>query len=446
MKINMPKNAAYIIDKLMEHGFEAYIVGGCVRDSLLGHKPKDWDITTSASPLEVKELFHNTIDTGIQHGTVTVMLDREPYEVTTYRVDGEYADHRRPTEVTFTKCLAEDLLRRDFTINAMAYNDAEGLIDLHHGAEDLEKGIIRCVGVAEQRFDEDALRILRALRFAARFDFEIEEETQKAMVVKKEFLKDISAERIREELTKMLISDHPEMLIRAYELGITALILPEWDLMMETKQNNPHHKYSVGMHTMESMKAIKPTTAMRYTMLLHDAGKPAMKTTDEKGIDHFKKHPLESKEIARKVLRRLKFDNDTIKTVTTLVEWHDWRAPSVDTVKKYTIRKMANRIGIDLLYQLFEVQAADVAGQSEYQKEDKLLIIAETKRQLDEIVEAGDCVNLKQMQLDGKDLIALGVKPGKEMGVILNALLKRVLKNPSLNTKEQLTELAKEMI
>jgi tRNA nucleotidyltransferase (CCA-adding enzyme) len=430
---------------LTDHGYEAYIVGGCVRDALLHVEPKDWDITTSASPEEVKQLFSHTVDTGIEHGTVTVLLDHEPYEVTTYRVDGKYEDHRRPSEVTFTKSLKEDLLRRDFTINAMAYNDQEGLIDLYGGEEDLAKGLIRCVGVANQRFDEDALRILRALRFAARLDFTIEEETRLAMIAKKEFLRQISAERIREELTKILISDHPELLVMAYELGITKIILPEWDEMMETPQNNPHHLYSVGLHSLKGIQQIEPNVHLRYAMLLHDAGKPACKTTDEEGIDHFTKHPLKSKDIAREVLRRLKFDNETVKVVTTLVEWHDWRFMKVIDINKKAVRRLANKIGVDLCYQLFKVQHADIMAQSNYQKKQKLDILEKTKSLLDEIVADQECITLKDLKLNGKDLIAMGVQPGKQIGVILNSLLDLVLEQPELNTEEALAEMAEEM-
>lgn len=446
MKIEMPKNAAWIIDQLMQHGYEAYIVGGCVRDSLLGVVPKDWDITTSASPEEVKELFSHTIDTGIEHGTVTVLLDKEPYEVTTYRIDGKYEDHRRPTKVTFTKSLKEDLLRRDFTINAMAYNEKEGLIDLYGGVEDLKKGLIRCVGIASHRFDEDALRILRALRFAARLNFAIEEETKQAMVEKKEFLKDISAERIREELTKLLVSPHPELLKTAYELGITKVILPEWDRMMETEQVNPHHCYSVGIHTLKGIQRVEATTVLRYTMLLHDTGKPDCKTTDENGIDHFQGHPMRSKEIAAGVMNRLKFDNQTKKQVVTLVEWHDWRFSRKEEINKRGIRRLANKIGVPLCHLLFQVQEADILAQSDYQKEEKLEILAGMKQMLQEVEEAKECLSLKQLEMDGKGLMELGVEPGKEMGRILQELLNHVLENPELNTKEALSALVVEMI
>ncbi len=445
MKINIPKHANFIIHTLQEHGYEAYVVGGCVRDSLLGQKPKDWDITTSASPYEVKELFAHTIDTGLQHGTVTIMMDKEPYEVTTYRMDGDYVDHRRPTEVIFTKSLAEDVLRRDFTINAMAYNDEAGLVDLHHGKEDLEQGIIRCVGVARDRFDEDALRILRALRFAARFDFAIEEETKKAMVEKKAFLKDISAERIREEFTKMITSDHPEIILTAYEMGITKIILPEWDAMMATTQNHPHHMYNVGIHSLTAMQHVANTPVLRYTMLLHDSGKPATKTSDENGIDHFYQHPVISGDITRTVMNRFKFDNATKNQVITLVKWHDWRFMTMDEINKRSIRRLANKIGVENTRLLFQVQKADILSQSMHQRMDKLEILAKTMELFEEIVADMDCLTIKDLAINGGDLIKLGIKPGKHMGEILDMLLYLVLDDPKLNDKALLVQMVTEM-
>ena len=242
MKIKLPDNVKMILDRLHEAGFEAYAVGGCVRDSILGRIPGDWDITTNALPQDTKKLFKRTIDTGIEHGTVTIMVGKEGYEVTTYRIDGKYEDSRHPSEVTFTKNLTEDMKRRDFTINAMAYNDEEGIIDRFGGMEDIEKGLIRCVGNPKERFSEDALRIMRAVRFAAQLNYSIEDETKNAISELADTLKNISAERIQTELVKLLLSDHPERLMTAYELGITKVILPEFDRCMETPQNNPHHK------------------------------------------------------------------------------------------------------------------------------------------------------------------------------------------------------------
>ncbi len=439
MKIQMPEAANYIIQTLMAHGYEAYIVGGCVRDSVLGRTPQDWDITTSATPEQTKALFRRTIDTGIEHGTVTIMMDHVGYEVTTYRVDGKYEDHRRPKEVTFTASLLEDLKRRDFTINAMAYNEQEGLVDIFGGAEDLRRGIIRCVGVPQERFDEDALRILRAVRFAAQLDFEIEAKTRQAIREKAEFLRDISAERIQVELTKLITSDHPECIIDAYELGITAIVLPEFDTMMETPQHTVYHKYDVGRHTVAVMQNIDATPILRWAALLHDSAKPECRTTDEQGVDHFYGHPKAGKAIARRVLRRMKLDNDTIQRVERLVEWHDFGLDG--TVTKKTLRRALNRMGPDLFDDYAKLRRADMLGQSDYMQEKKQQDYQHLLEMYREIREAQECLLIRDLKLDGKDLIAMGVQPGPDMGKILNDLLQQVLEEPQLNTKEKLKEL-----
>ena len=276
IQIQIPEKAKYIIETIQNAGFEAYVVGGCVRDSILGRCPEDWDITTSARPEQVKALFRRTIDTGIQHGTVTVMLDKEGFEVTTYRVDGKYEDSRHPKEVTFTPNLEEDLKRRDFTINAMAYNETEGLIDIFGGLQDIEAKMIRCVGDPEERFGEDALRIMRAIRFSAQLGYEIHEDTEAAIRKLAPTLQKISAERIQVELTKLLISPHPDTLRDAYDMGVTKVILPEFDAMMETPQKHKHHKYNVGEHTIHALIEIAPEKNLRYAMLLHDIGKIAV--------------------------------------------------------------------------------------------------------------------------------------------------------------------------
>ena len=328
MKIQLPEKVNTIISTLQAHGYEAYAVGGCVRDSILGRIPDDWDITTSATPLETKSLFKRTFDTGIEHGTITVLIDKEAFEVTTYRVDGKYEDSRHPSEVTFTRSLSEDLLRRDFTINAMAYNDTEGLVDIFGGMEDLQRKTIRCVGNAKERFGEDALRILRAVRFAAQLGFEIENETQGAIKILAPTLANISAERIQVELIKMLISPNPSLLRTAYELGITKVILPEFVELMKTTQEPPHHIYTVGEHTLKAIELVRPDKVLRLTMLFHDIAKPKMKTIDEKDVAHFKMHDVEGVSMTKAILRRLKFDNDTLGKVTKLVQFHDYRIPA----------------------------------------------------------------------------------------------------------------------
>lgn len=438
INIQLPENVRTIITALQSHGHEAYAVGGCVRDSILGRVPGDWDITTSAMPEETKEIFDRTFDTGIEHGTITVLMGKEGYEVTTYRIDGEYEDSRHPKEVVFTRNLKEDLLRRDFTINAMAYNETDGVVDIFGGMEDLKAGIIRCVGNARDRFSEDALRILRGVRFAAQLGFEIEEETKAGMRELAPTLKNISAERIQTELIKMLVSPRPDMLREAYQLGITKQFLPEFDRMMETEQENPHHIYNVGEHTLHAMCNVEADKVLRFTMLLHDVGKIESKEMDEDGVAHFYMHVTKGQEMAKKILRRLKFDNDTIRRVTHLVEFHDY---SVSTELK-NVRRALNKIGEDYFEDYLKVRRADVNAQSIYKREEKIQDIEDTERLYREIVAKNQCVSLKKLAVTGKDLIDAGMAQGKELGATLQWLLEQVIENPENNTKERLLELA----
>lgn len=441
MKIKLPEKVSWIIEKLQKHGYEAYAVGGCVRDSILGRTPDDWDITTSATPLETKALFSRTFDTGIEHGTITVLLDKDAFEVTTYRVDGEYEDNRHPKEVTFTRCLKEDLLRRDFTINAMAYNDSEGLVDIFGGISDLENKIIRCVGNAHERFSEDALRIMRAVRFAAQLGFEIEEETQKGIVELAPNLKNISAERIQTELIKLLVAPNPGLLRTAYELGITKVMLPEFDDMMQTTQETPHHQYSVGEHTIKAIETVSADKVLRLTMLFHDIAKPMMKTIDEDGVAHFKLHDIKGAEMTKAILRRLKFDNDTLNKVVKLVQFHDYRIPA----EPKKVRRAMNKIGAELFPYYLQVRKADVLAQSMYEREEKLQNIQDMELCYHEILEKQECVSLKELAITGSDLIASGMQPGKKIGMILNALLEIVIEEPEYNTKEKLLQLKNEI-
>ena len=434
MILEIPKNAETILHILENAGYEAYVVGGCVRDSILGRKPDDWDITTSAKPEQVKELFHRTVDTGLQHGTVTVLMEKEGYEVTTYRVDGEYEDGRHPKEVTFTASLEEDLKRRDFTINAMAYNPSGGLVDLFGGLEDIDRKIIRCVGDPLERFTEDALRIMRAVRFSAQLGFSIEEETRKALKVLAPNLKHVSAERIQVELVKLLMSPHPDYLRTAYEAGITAEFLPEFDACMETPQNTPHHCYTVGEHILHSLCYVRADRVLRITMLLHDIGKPAVRKTDENGRDHFKTHGNAGEKMAGQILRRLKFDNDTIAQVTHLIYWHDYRpAP-----EEKAVRRAIHKVGEDLFPLFLKVQRADNLAQSMYLREEKLARIDGVEKLYHEIMEKHQCVSLKTLAVTGRDLIAEGMKPGPQMGAVLQELLEVVLDQPEMNEKEKL--------
>ncbi len=450
MKIQIPEKVNYIIDKLTQNGYEAYVVGGCVRDMVLGRVPEDWDITTSATPEEVKRIFHRTVDTGIIHGTVTVLLDQDHFEVTTYRLDGVYEDNRHPKEVSFTSNLTEDLKRRDFTINAMAYNAKEGFVDLFGGMEDIERGYIRCVGKAEERFEEDALRMLRAIRFSAQLNFKIESSTYEAIKIKKELLRNISAERIRVELMKLLVSDHPDRLRLLYETGITGIVLPEFDKAMVTEQNNIHHIYTVGEHTIRSVCEVagkseenrftpKERAVLRWTMLLHDIEKPNTISIGKDGQYHFYGHQEKGAMTAKEILKRLKFDNETLNAVVHLIRWHDYRF----TLTPTGMRRAASKIGKEYMDLLFEVNRADTSAKNPQLNDKKFKTLEEAKRIYKEIINQQQCVTLKELDINGKELIAAGFKPGKKLGEVLDTLLNMVIEDPSLNRKDILLEIAK---
>ena len=440
MKISLPKDVEYIINTLQRAGYEAYAVGGCVRDTILNREPDDWDITTSAKPMEIKRLFPVTIDTGIQHGTVTVLKNHVGYEVTTYRIDGEYADNRHPKEVIFTANLKEDLLRRDFTINAMAYNHEKGIIDEYGGLDDIRDGIIRCVGNPYDRFSEDALRIMRAVRFSAQLGYRIEEETSKAIIKLSPNLASISAERINTELTKLLLSPNPDYLRDAYRLGITGVVLPELDRCMECEQVNPHHCYSVGEHTLHSLKIVPDDKVLRYTMLFHDFGKPDTQSVGEDGRMHFYGHPAVSERMASDIMHRLKFDNDTMNAVKLLCKNHDLEI----TEDNKHVRRAMNKLGTDNFGKLLMVKRADCMAQSDYKREEKLASLDNLTSIYNEIVNAGECVCMKDLAVCGRDLIDLGIKPGPAMGAILDELLNKVIDDPALNDREVLLEIVKE--
>ena len=436
MKIKLPATVKAVLDSLHAAGYEAYAVGGCVRDSILGRRPDDWDITTSALPEQVKAIFNRTVDTGIAHGTVTVLIGSKAHEVTTYRIDGTYKDGRHPEEVTFTASLPEDQKRREFTINAMAYNEEEGLVDLHGGLEDLQKKMVRCVGDPMERFSEDALRILRAVRFSAQLNFGIDRDTVAGIIRLAPNLSKISAERICTELVKLITSDHPDYLKVAYEAGITRIVLPEFDAMMETPQNNPHHCYTVGEHTLKSMCAVEADRVLRLTMLFHDMGKPSCRTTDAEGIDHFKGHGPVSAEMAGTIMRRLRMDNAAIRKVTTLVRYHDWR---IEPEEK-AVRRAMNKIGTELFPLLIKVQNADTLAQSAEYMTLKLQRIIEVSLISEKILQSRQCVGLKDLKITGQDILALGCRPGPKVGVLLNSALEEVLDDPEKNNREYLLE------
>ena len=434
IKIEMPQHVREIIETLESAGFEAFAVGGCVRDAVLGRVPADWDITTSAMPEEVKALFSRTIDTGIQHGTVTVMKDHVGYEVTTYRIDGEYEDARHPKEVSFTSNLVEDLKRRDFTINAMAYNDRAGIVDEFDGIGDLEKGIIRCVGEPRDRFGEDALRMLRAVRFSAQLGFQIDEATKAAISELAQNLEKISAERIQVELVKLLTSDHPDYLRVAYETGITAVVLPEFDAIMKCEQNDALHKETVGEHTLRSLLQVENDRVLRLTILFHDFGKPLTYSRTEDGITRFFGHPDISADMTKNIMRRLKFDNDTTDKVKKLTAVHDLFIKNAPN----RVRRAMAKVGKELFPYFLKVRRANILAWKEDAQEKALADLTELTDIYEGILERGECVCIKELAVDGKDLLSVGVKQGKQIGEILSDLLETVLEEPQKNTKETL--------
>lgn len=445
MQLLMPEDVRFIIEKLQGEGYEAYAVGGCVRDSYLGLTPHDWDITTNALPQQVKALFRRTIDIGIQHGTVKIMLGDEGYEVTTYRIDGEYEDSRHPKEVIFTAELKEDLRRRDFTINAMAYSEKTGIIDLFGGIEDLKAGIIRAVGNPKERFTEDALRILRALRFSARFGYEIEENTKEAIRELAPTLSKISAERIREELEKLILSDNPDRLVWAYNLGVTKVILPEWDEMMECPQNTPYHIYNVGIHTLKLLEDLacnyddisdEDMRILRIAALFHDVSKPEARTTDGDNVDHFKGHPEKGAIKVKEILRRLKYDNDTIDKVSTLVRYHDERP----ALTYPNVRRLLVKVNPENAEKLIIIKEVDFRAHSDYLLQKRHDEIEGLKKIIHEILSNGDCLAIKDMDISGKDLIKAGIPAGPLLGEKLKDLFEMVLDDPNCNTYSYLIE------
>ena len=438
--IKLPPQVQTALDILNGAGHTAYAVGGCVRDALRGATPHDWDLTTSALPQEMQACFagYHVIETGLQHGTLTVVMDGMPLEITTYRIDGKYTDNRRPDSVTFTVNLRDDLSRRDFTVNAMAYHPSEGIVDLFGGAEDLRFGRIACVGRAQERFAEDGLRILRALRFSSVLDFSIAEETAEAIHLQKGLLCGISAERIYAELTKLICGKGAARILREYA-DVLFEILPELRAMYGFDQQNPHHCYDVYEHTLHVLEAVRPEPILRYSALLHDAGKPAVFTKDERG-GHFYGHAKVSAEIARQTMHRLKSDRKTMDAVLELVVHHD----VVFENPERGIRRMVNRIGFEQTRRLLELHRADVTGQAEYHRAGRIAESAEMLAFLDELERADACLSLEKLAVCGRDVIALGVPQGREVGMILQALLEQVMDSALPNEREALLEAVKQ--
>ncbi|MEE3393603.1 MAG: HD domain-containing protein [Lachnospiraceae bacterium] len=528
VRINIPDDVKFIIRRLKDNGHEAYAVGGCVRDVFLGKDPADWDLTTDADPYVVKDIFHRTIDTGLKHGTVTVMIHGTGYEVTTYRIDGDYTDSRHPENVEFTRDLSEDLKRRDFTINAMAFNDDSGVVDHFNGLKDLDDHIIRCVGDPVERFTEDALRIMRAVRFSCQLGFDIEPATMDAAKEKASELTHISAERIRTELLKSVTAHHPEKLFGYEQAGIFKIVLPELSRAFECPQETEHHIFDAGTHMIMSVinmdfllderepqevrelvkdfypkehlegylkayekarvlfgrvlenicnaaqHAVKDRRSISYnekihdddlngsgadkteeahaisekgrenlcmTMLLHDIAKPVVKTYDEEGHAHFIGHAAVGKDMAEKIMKRLKFDNAAVKDVTHMVEYHDYRTYP----RKKNVRKMIAKIGAEYIRQVFLVQLSDILAQAPELFDDKFTYTLEEYEMAEECI-ALDCpFTIKDLDIDGRILMdELGLK-GPEIGNILNKLLELVLDDPENNRKEILLRKASDI-
>ncbi|MEE1427987.1 MAG: HD domain-containing protein [Acutalibacteraceae bacterium] len=440
--MDMPKNADIAINLLQSAGFEAYAVGGCVRDSLLGKTPNDWDITTSAKPEDMKSVFadFHCIDTGIKHGTVTVVIDGEPLEITTFRLDGEYEDNRHPKSVTFTSNLGADLGRRDFTVNAMAYSKMTGTVDLFGGQNDLKNGIIRCVGDPDRRFNEDALRILRALRFASALDFEIEEKTAQSLLKNRALLGNISEERIAKELLKLVCGKGAKRILTDFA-PVLFEILPELQPMYKNSHDNPHHCYDIYEHTLIAVESIDPEPTLRFAMLLHDCGKPAVKKFDENGVAHFYGHQRISAEISAQILARLKVSNKFRDEILFLVSNHD-RWELYENTEK--MPRYLSKFGLDGVLNLLKVMRADVLAQSpEYRY--RLDQIADAEETAKNLAAQKPCLSLSELQINGRTLMDIGIPQGRKLGAVLAQLLDEVIDGVTKNTQEALTTRAREI-
>ena len=441
-QVQIPGGALCILNALQAAGYDAFIVGGCVRDMLLAVEPHDWDICTSASPAEVKDTLsqYRSLNTGLKHGTVTVMMQDGSYEVTTFRVDGHYSDGRHPDSVTFTRSIEEDLARRDFTINAMAVDPVEDrIIDPYHGQDDLMRGVIRCVGDANRRFQEDALRILRAIRFASRLEYHIDYATQNAMRDNRGLLFRISRERIWDELSKILLTDRGWDYLHSYS-DVLLEFIPEFRGCIGLEQRNAWHCYNVFDHIMMSVSYAPRDLVIRTTMLLHDIGKPAAMTVGEDGRRHFYGHQDISAQRSEAILRRLKCSNQFTRDVVELVKYHDMPvAPSTKA-----IRRSLNLLGPEQLTRLFLVKRADTLAQSEMAQRKKLGEISECEGLLSQVLADQQAFSLKDLAISGKDLIAAGMEQGRGIGEALNRALDAVLDGTAPNEKEALLKIASE--
>ncbi len=441
MNIQLPDYVITALHTLESAGFEGFVVGGCVRDIHLGQTPEDFDITTDATPDEMLQVFADfrIIPTGIKHGTVTVVIDGHNLEVTTYRVDGEYTDNRRPESVTFSRNISEDLARRDFTVNALAYNDNTGVLDLYGGLADLHSGIIRCVGEPDKRFEEDALRIMRAIRFSSVLGFEIEEKTKQSIFKYADRLTSISAERISVELLKLLGGKNVTKILMEYR-DVIAVFIPELKKTFDFDQNNKHHIYTVYDHMAYSVGYAPNEPDVRLALLLHDIGKPDTYFTDKDGVGHFYGHGDVSAEIALPILKRLRLSREMIDTVHTLVKYHDY---PIEPSRKI-VRRRLRKFGEPMLRKLMLVKVGDSKAHNPVYA-DRVNEIDEVNTVIDSVISDGDCFDMKSLKIGGKDLQKLGMKSGPEIGVVLNKLLSEVVDGKLENDFDALRERAKEL-
>lgn len=437
----LPKQVTQALCLLNNQGFDAYLVGGCVRDHLLRLPVHDFDVTTAARPEQIKSVFagFKIVDTGIRHGTVTVMIDDLPLEITTFRQDGHYLDYRRPEKVIFSTSLHDDLARRDFTMNALAYGLETGIQGSFNGYEDLENKIVRAVGDPKQRFAEDALRILRGLRFAAVLDFEIEEQTAMAMREHKELLRNISIERIFIEFKKLLCGHAVARVIAEY-IDVLSVVLPELLPMQAFEQFNPYHHYDVLTHTLKAVEQIEPVPHLRLAALLHDIGKPSTFTRDEDGVGHFYGHMQVSCEIADTILCRLHADNYTRDKVLKMVKYHDVQI----IAEEKHVKRWLNRLGVEDFFELLQVKRSDMIAQKGDINDPRQATLLELRCIAERILSSGVAFNLKYLAVSGSDLIELGIPQGKSLGIILNKLLDLVMEGELVNRREDLIEYVKE--
>lgn len=433
----VPEYVRSVMEQLTVAGYSAYLVGGAVRDLALGKKPNDYDITTNALPEQVKSIFPHVVLTGEKHGTVTVVTNSGNVEVTTMRKDGIYKDNRRPETVQFTFDIEEDLARRDFTINAMAISN-DGWIG-QEGLDDLRKHIIKTVGNPDERFREDALRMLRAIRFSCQLLFEIEDNTLESISRNKLLINNISKERIKDELSKMLTSDYPGAGIEILRTtGLLEIILPEVYAMVGFDQHNVHHNKDVYYHTIEVLDGVRNDLTLRLSALFHDIGKPKTFSMDEDGCGHFYKHHVIGADMTRDILQRLRFDNKTIDDACILVLEHMSR---YDSLRKSNIKRFINRVGIENLDKLFELQIADVGAGKSVQD---VSCILNLKHEVDKILNEKQPLTVKDLKINGYDLIAMGLTPGRKIGNVLKELLDAVLAKPELNNEDYLRRYVRE--